>query len=160
MAYAARYEFGLFDGEDDETDAFLSLRTVMHGCTFLYACNVEYFLSKFGQDRTKVPNLYDTPVYYKTPENACGGDVWQSAKTLLERGYGDCKDLACYLAAQRTVRDGIHAVPKVKRKWFSGGFALYHIVVQHTIGCECGYCDENNEEDPSIVLGMPVEAGA
>ncbi len=161
MPYAARYEFdGLFDGDDDETDAFLSLRIVMHGCTFLYACNVEYLLSKFGQDRNKSPNLYDTAIFYQTPENPCGGDVWQNIPTILKRGFGDCKDLACYLAAQRTVRDGILCRPMVKRKFFNDGFALYHIIVKHEDRCRCGYCDANYEEDPSIVLGMPSGDGA
>lgn len=157
MSYAARMEFGLFEGEEDESDAFLSLRTVIHCCYCLYCCDVEYLLSKYGDS---APDLYDAGVYYQTPKSECGGDVWQDIRTLLERKYGDCKDLACYLAAQRTVRQGIHCVPYVKRKWFENGFALYHVVVKHPDGCRCGDCDDKNIEDPSALLGMPLGDGA
>lgn len=159
MPYAACLDFvGLFDTPDDETDAFLSLRTVCHMCECLYKCDVEFLLSKLGQD---VPDIYEAGVYYDTPFiPGFKGDVWQNIPRVRERGLGDCKDLACWLAAQRTVREGLHCTPYVKRKWFVDGFALYHVVVKHPDGCRCGRCDEKNLEDPSVPLGMPVEEGA
>lgn len=159
MPYAACMDFnGLFDGADDETDAFLSLRTVIHLCECLYKCNVEFLLSKLGED---VPNLYDTGVFYKTPSiRGFDGDVWQNIPRTRARGSGDCKDLACWLAAERTVRQGLHCVPFVKRRWYHDGFALYHVVVRHPDNCVCGECDGDKIEDPSALLGMPLGDGA
>jgi len=156
--YAARYEFALFNGPSDPRDAKLSFRVIEHGCDFLYKCNVDYCVA-YGPSR--VPYLYSTKIVrgiprpiiiYRTPENACGGDVWQDIPTLIERGYGDCKDLACYLAAYRTVFDRIPCRPRVRRRWLNGGFALYHVVVENMTNGEI--------EDPSLLLGMPPALSA
>lgn len=156
--YAARFEFGLFNGPDDPRDAALSFRAVEHGCTMLYRCNVDY-CNAYGRQR--VPDLYSTVttvigrqplIRYQTPEDACGGDVWQDIPTLLARRYGDCKDLACYLAAYRTVFDLIPSVPRVRRRWMQDGFALYHVVVENLV--------DGIIEDPSMHLGMPPALGA
>lgn len=158
MGYAARFEFGLFNGPEDPRDAALSMRAIEHGCRMLYSCNVDY-CSAYGRER--VPPLYSTTVVagvarpiivYQTPENACGGDVWQDIPTLIERQYGDCKDLACYLAAYRTVFDRIPSVPRVRRRWMQNGFALYHVVVENLT--------DHTIEDPSLFLGMPAAMGA
>lgn len=144
--YAARFEFDLFNGPEDKTDAFLSIRAIIHGCDFLYRCDVDYLIA-YGK---KVPGFYESGIRYETPENACGGDVWQDIPTLLRRGFGDCKDLACFRAAELTVKEGIYAKPIVRRKWMQNGFALYHVVVMYPDG---------RIEDPSAALGMPVDSG-
>lgn len=152
MSYAARFEFGLFNGPADPADAFLSFQAVVYACDLLYRHNINLLIAY----PKKIPRLYESGIFYKTPENACGGDVWQDILVMLPqppfngRGFGDCKDLACYRAAELTVRDGIRAVPIVKRKWLERGFGLYHVLV--------GFPD-GTTEDPSILLGMnPSEA--
>lgn len=42
-----------------------------------------------------VPDLYESGVYYDRTE------VWDTTPALYARGYGDCKSLACSLAAER-----------------------------------------------------------
>lgn len=145
--YAARYEFGLFNGPEDSRDAALSMRAVIHGCDMLYRCDVDYLLA-YPQ---RVPRFYDCGLRYKTPEDPCGADVWQDIPILLGRGYGDCKDLACFLAADLTVRERILAKPMVRRKWLGKGFGLYHVVV---------LMPDGTIRDPSIDLGMSPNAGA
>lgn len=156
--YAGRFEFALFNGPDDPRDAALSFRVIEHGCAFLFKCNVDYCLA-YGRER--VPYLYSTRivngrqvpfVVYKTPESPCGGDVWQDIPTLRQRGFGDCKDLACYLAAYRTVFDKVPSKPIVRRRWLDNGFALLHVVVLNQV--------DGTIEDPSLLLGMPVGMAA
>ena len=70
---------------------------------------------------------------------------------MLGRGFGDCKDLACFRAAELVVKEGIDARPFVKRRFYPNGFALYHVVVIKPDG---------SEEDPSLALGMnPADFG-
>lgn len=165
--YAGRFEFGMFNGPHDPRDAALSMRIIQHGCNFLYKVDEEYCLA-YG--RSAVPYLYSTRrdqygrqtplVIYKTPESACGGDVWRDIPMLVGRSdiglvgthAGDCKDLACYLAAYRTVFEKIPSRPVVRRRWFDNGFALYHVIVQNLI--------DGSFEDPSLMLGMPPALSA
>lgn len=146
--YAGRFEFGIFNGPHDERDAALSMRAIVHSCDFLFRCDVDYLLA---YPNGQVPRLYESGVFYQTPESPCGGDVWQDIPTLLKRGFGDCKDLACYLAAERCVFDRIYCKPIVRRRWISDDFALYHVVVMYPDG---------SIEDPSEVLGMPSALAA
>lgn len=144
--YAARFEFGLFNGRNDQRDAFISLQAVILGCEFLYRV-AEFELITYGQ--SVIPPLYQTGVFYKSPDDSCG-DVWQDPLQVVDRGYGDCKSLACYRAAELTVYHKKPARPFVRRKWLDRGFALYHVVVVMSDG---------SFEDPSALLGMPVGSG-
>lgn len=144
--YDARFEFGLFNGQADQRDAFISLRAVMHGCEMLYRVNVDEMMA-YGP--AEIPPLYQTGVYYRSPNTKCG-DVWQDARRVLERGYADCKSLAAYRAAELTVYHRIPAKPFVRRRWLEDGFALYHVVV---------VLFDGSFEDPSALLGMPEGDG-
>lgn len=144
--YAARFEFGLFNGHNDQRDAFISLRAVMHGCEMLYRVAEDEMLA---YDVDVLPLLYQSGVYYQSPDDRCG-DVWLDPRKVIERGYGDCKSLACYRAAELTVRFRRPARPFVRRKWLDRGFALYHVVVVFADG---------SFEDPSLILGMPSSDG-
>lgn len=144
--YRATFEFGIYNGSQSQKDASLSMRATMYGCDFLYRCDMDFLLAYGDQ----VPRFYDAGLRYKTPNDPCGGDVWQDIPTLLGRKFGDCKDLACFRAAELVVKDKIQARPYVKRKFFADGFALYHVVVLLPNG---------EFEDPSIALGMPVSQG-
>lgn len=138
--YRATFEFGIFNGKDGK-DAALSMRATMYGCEFLFRCNIDYLLT-YG---ASVPRFYEAGLHYRSPEDACGSDIWQDIPTLLGRSFGDCKDLACFRAAELVVKDQVDAKPFVKRRFYPDGFALYHVVVQLPNG---GF------EDPSLALGM------
>lgn len=47
------------------------------------------------RDYPNTPRLYESGVYYDRTE------VWDTIPALYARGYGDCKSLACALAAER-----------------------------------------------------------
>lgn len=87
------------------------------------------------------PELYSTPIHYEPePPNQ---EVWQDIPTLLERGKGDCEDLACYRAGELRAA-GINVRPYIK--WRKEGESyVYHAVVMWPDG---------RVEDPSLALGM------
>ena len=74
-----------------------------------------------------------------------GQEDWKDIPTCLRDGFADCEDLACWRAAELTVRHGIPAVPRAKGKERPDGSLLYHITVQYPDG---------RTEDPSRKLGM------
>jgi len=98
----------------------------------------------------RLPPLYLSGTRYKTvhgsarcktnaPESC---ERFLSALQLLKERVGDCKDFACYLAAERMLAGdyGARAIPIPS----SVGF---HVQTQHGDG---------TIEDPSVVLGMKV----
>lgn len=167
--YAGRFELGCFGNADEKRESVLSIRAIAHMCTALYKIDCEYL----SANPAGHVDLYDSGVFYQTPESECGGDVWQDILTLYtckavvavsdgtepcldpfcghNQKFGDCKDLACARAAELTVKYNIRAVPIVRRRWLSLEFALYHVVVQYPDG---------TIEDPSALLGMPAANGA
>ena len=105
--------------------------------------NIAYLL-----DNPQTPDLYRSGVHYL--EEPPGRDEWQDIPDTLERGNGDCEDLACWRVAelrvkygQRRARRGI-SVSRLPR-----GGLLYHIMVLHENGAV---------EDPSRILGMNHDA--
>lgn len=103
----------------------------------------------------RIPRLYESGVRYARESRLAleGRDVagvdprsgtveerFNHLSRVLEVGAGDCDDLACWLAAERRVRDGIHAraVPVQAGRG-------YHVIVAHPDG---------RIEDPSAELGM------
>jgi hypothetical protein len=91
----------------------------------------------------EVPPLYESGVRYE--EEPIGQEDWQDIPTSLKLGVADCEDLACWRAAELTVRHGIQAVPTFTWKVRPNGGYLYHIQVKYPDG---------SIEDPSRRLGM------
>jgi hypothetical protein len=93
------------------------------------------------------PGLGESGVVYKRePKNT---EEWQDVTETLERGYGDCEDLACMLASEITVRHDIDARPdftlrEMPREGQSPSL-LFHIFVRLPNG---------KRIDPSRLLGM------
>lgn len=52
------------------------------------------------RSRPDAPTLYDSGVYYDRTE------VWYTTPSLYKLGFGDCKSLACTLAAERELGHG------------------------------------------------------
>jgi len=88
--------------------------------------------------RGLVPPLYQSRVRYKREPR--GREDWQSSRRCVERGTGDCEDLASYLAACYRLA-GIHAVAMVK----DVRPGLKHVVT---------LLPDGRIEDPSKRLGM------
>jgi hypothetical protein len=90
----------------------------------------------------ETPSLYESGIVYQQespPEN------WQDIPTLLETGFGDCEDLACYRVAELNTW-GIIAGPYIKwRRNPKTGNYTYHALVRRPDG---------KIEDPSRALGM------
>ena len=103
----------------------------------LYQIDLDYLTR-----HPRTPHLYASGVYYRA--EAPGQERWRSVPWVLKRGHGDCEDLACWLAAQHTLR-GSPARPVARRGRLRGGKRTYHIVVQRSDG---------RIEDPSRRLGM------
>lgn len=94
-----------------------------------------------------IPRLYESGVRYR-PEDP-GREEWQDVAETLRRGFGDCEDLACWLVAERRVRDGIQATPDftLRNVEVAPGHMtkVFHIFVRLPGG---------SREDPSRELGM------
>lgn len=140
--YAGRLETSLFGTCNDSVDGVLSFREVERWARHLYELNCDLMVA-YGNE---IPLLYEAGVVYKTIENACGGDIFQDCRVLNERKAGDCGTLACYLAAERTVKFGVLTKPYVRRKWPNCDFALYHVLCRNML--------TGDFDDPSVVLGM------
>lgn len=96
----------------------------------------------------KLPSVYDAGIVYRREPR--GYEQFCDVLTVLRRGWGDCEDLACAVAAWRVVRTGELARPRITWKPLGGGHWLYHIRVNRADG---------SVEDPSAALGMRDEPG-
>lgn len=85
-----------------------------------------------------LPPLYASGVVY---ERETPREEWLTYSQLLERGAGDCEDLAAVLAAELRLR-GVAAYPAIVP---NGGGGLHAVVWRD---------DLQRYEDPSKVLGM------
>ncbi len=90
----------------------------------------------------EAPDLYSSGVrYLREPI-----ELWMSIPVVLERGGGDCEDLACWRAAELEVRRGIHARARAQQNPARAGAPIsFHILVRWPDG---------HFEDPSRQLGM------
>jgi hypothetical protein len=119
-----------------------------------YFLNTLYLIDcDFLRDNPTTPGILAAGVEYKREKlfvSGVGGkkiqlpESWKSVPEIIRDGFGDCEDLACWLAAMMTIQRGIPSRPvwTVKRR---GGFSLYHIIVQDHRG---------KKYDPSRALGM------
>ena len=94
------------------------------------------------QNNPGTPLLYKSDVIYK--RELPGMEVWKDIPTILEDGYGDCEDLACWRVAEYHMK-GIKARPYITWKRNSTGGWLYHALV---------WLPGEKIEDPSLSLGM------
>lgn len=85
--------------------------------------------------------LYESGVRYQRERR--GQEQWAAVPIVLERGHGDCEDLACWRAAElqhRGIGARAIALEKPRRRG-----RLFHVVTQYPDG---------RIEDPSRKLGM------
>lgn len=97
-------------------------------------------LNLLEMSRHKYPPLYKSGVVYEREPKAMGRfERWQTIKDLVEKGFGDCEDLAAARTAELRLK-GIRARPWLKRYG-----TTWHVVVKYPDG---------RIEDPSKILGM------
>ena len=156
------FDVGLFGSESDLAYSELFLESLLLALT---AGNVAYLRS-----HPNTPRLYRSGVVYRREprgrvwhlpshgivfwQEPKVEEIWKNIPSLYRDGYGDCEDLACALAAERTVKDGIPSRPVFRKRTFTRNdgktFRLYHIRTLRSDGVI---------EDPSRVLGMGAEDG-
>ena len=88
----------------------------------------------------RCPSIYASGVVYQEEGSP---EIWRDIPTIRQDGWGDCDDLACWLAAEMRVKHGIRAVVTLQRQRQPG---LWHAVVRDI--------DSGRTHDPSIALGM------
>lgn len=110
--------------------------------------------------RGVVPPLFSAGVRYQ--EEPPGREDWDDAVTVAGRGWGDCEDLAAYLAAELREVHGIPAECVIKSKFITTaelkaqgypiipdeGIFLIHVMVR---------LPDGRVIDPSKLLGMKGE---
>lgn len=107
----------------------------------------------------QTPRLYDAGVRWQAEgKNECTGrpaEEWDAIPIVLERGWGDCEDLAAWRAAELRVRDGF---PRARA--FAVRSGTMHVAGIGTVGLihilvsRDGSCRLDAIEDPSQRLGM------
>lgn len=95
------------------------------------------------QQHPETPLLKESGVVYKTQPAGC--ERFLTVPAVLAAGSGDCDQLAPWRAAELRVRQGIKALPEVRRM----SDRLWHVYVRMPNG---------SVEDISAHLGMPVPA--
>lgn len=93
----------------------------------------------------RTPDLFRSGVRYRREPD--GLEEWKSVPYVIAQGYGDCEDLACWLAAQERVR-GVLAEPHFYFRQI-GNLSMYHIVTKYPDG---------RIVDPSALLGMGADS--
>jgi hypothetical protein len=89
----------------------------------------------------RTPLLKESGVRYKTQPRGC--ERFLTVPAIMEAGSGDCDQLAPWRAAELRVKQGIKALPEVRRMSDN----LWHVYVRMPDG---------SVEDISAHLGMPV----
>ena len=129
----------LFGSEPERPASEAVLRLFLEALT---AANVAYL-----QSHPDTPPIYSAGVVYRRETPKIKGapipEEWLQIPYVLQQGWGDCEDLACWRAAE-LLQQGVKAQPTFTfRK--QGNFSIYHIMVRLPNG---------KIEDPSRRLGM------
>lgn len=137
--YRANLTLGLFRGNGDEGVSAIAMRALLD-C--LLAIDCAEIVANPG-----LPEVYASGVKYRVRHSQCGEDMWRDILACVEEGIADCKDLACWRAADLIVRHGIRAYPIFIRQERPDGGQLFHILVWRED-------QPDHPEDPSLKLGM------
>lgn len=128
--------------EQEMLDSRLKLLVYLEALT---SCNVIYLKS-----HPHTPKLYDSDVTYQ-PE--FGTEEWQDIPTTLERGFGDCEDLAAFRCAELRFQ-GIEAVPHIRWRMVDGAWRFHALLKWPDKRGADGKIIPGRIEDPSLRLGM------
>ena len=129
-----QFDVELFRTPESRKASEVAMRGMLAG---LCIVNMSYL-----RTHPNTPALYESGVRYR--REPMGEETWQDIPNLIARGYGDCEDLACWLVADRRVRQKIRAKPHLTYRK-DGNLYRYHVTVVYPNGLV---------EDPSRKLGM------
>jgi len=106
------------------------------------------------------PAIYESGVVWRMEGvNRCTGrpaEVFAPIPEVLEQGWGDCEDLAAWLAAQYRVRGYLRAYAFAVRSGAMIHPELGRVNLIHILVSRDGACAPSAIEDPSVVMGMPA----
>jgi hypothetical protein len=142
--YQANVTLGLFRGGRDAAEKLRDEQLSGEAMRLLLDCLLQIAILEL-RAFPNIPPVYKSGVKYRVRRSPCGEDAWRDPLSCLEERIADCKDLACWRAAELIVRLGIMAKPVFIRQERPGDGPLYHILVEMPDG---------SYEDPSIILGM------
>lgn len=132
------FELNLFASEGQRVP---SERVLTKALELLYTADVEWLRAN-----PTAPGIYESGVWYE--REPIPREIWKTVPYCIRdarNGKGsDCEDLACWLAAQKLVREGIDARPAFTYRKI-GNLSIYHIVTKLPDGTIL---------DPSKRLGM------
>jgi len=120
---------------DDKNDADASIRALLWLLEVLTQVNQAYLHS-----HPDTLPLYQAGIRYQPEE---GTEEWQDIPTNIERGYGDCEDLAAHITAELR-NQGIPNKPYLRWQIRRGSYRM-HALSENPDG---------TIEDPSLKLGM------
>lgn len=95
---------------------------------------------QYLEDHPAMPALYAAGVVYASEGSP---EVWRDIPTIYADGWGDCDDLACWLAAELRVKHKRRAIVSLRQR--PGSSTVHAVVVD---------ADAGVTHDPSRVLGM------
>lgn len=124
------FSLSLFENEADKARSRKCILWLMEA---LVQINKTYI------ETHRVPPLYKTNVIYKIEK----GENWKDIPNIIDDGWGDCEDLACWRTAELQYA-GVKARPYIKWRKV-GRLWVYHALV---------WRPGNKIEDPSLALGM------
>lgn len=112
--------------------SFLMLKSLLEG---LCKANMAY-IRLVG-----APPIYKSGVRYVAEQSA---ENWLTIPYLLQKGQGDCEDLAAWRAAELRCQ-GVNAIPDIRARQMPSGVWRAHAIVR---------LPDGSTEDPSLALGM------
>lgn len=129
----------LFGDDASRARSEVVLRLFLEALT---AANVAYL-----QSHPDAPTVYGSGVRYRTEKPKVKGapipEEWLTVPYIVQRGWGDCEDLACWRCAELLLT-GVKATPAFTFRRV-GRYSVYHIFVR---------LPDGSTEDPSRRLGM------
>lgn len=148
MSMKPVFDVKLFNEPDNRTDQKRSQSALL--IMFEALVNINQIWIK--THKTTTPPIYKAPVRY---EREYGTELWCDIPTILEKGFGDCEDLAAWRCAE--IREaGGKASPYVTYKKVNGSFHYHAIIKRAGINPKTGTYGKWLE-DPSKRLGMGWE---
>jgi hypothetical protein len=122
------------------SDVVMDLQTAREMVDFLVRVNLVY-LTRARALGHRIPRLYESGVRYETVER------WAPIPTLYRLRFGDCKNLAAALIAERRFYDQVDAQPAFRWVENADHTIDYHILEQEGTAFK----------DPSLDLGMNAD---
>jgi len=142
------FDIKLFENPDDVTDKKRSQDCLL--LMFEALVNIDQLWIRTHRNST--PPLYKANVRY---EREFGTELWCDIPTIMEKGYGDCEDLAAWRCAE--IREaGGKSSPYVTYKKVEGRFHYHAIIKRAGVNPATGKFGKFLE-DPSRRLGMGWE---